>query len=39
MHYMFNRVGGLKEECPAGWTDRARAAVAASRPGCPDLTG
>ena len=20
MHYMFNRVGGLKEEVPAGWT-------------------
>ena len=20
MHYMFNRVGGLKEELPAGWT-------------------
>ena len=25
MHYMFNRVGGLKEEVPAGWTGRARA--------------
>ena len=23
MHYMFNRVGGLKEEIPAGWLDRA----------------
>jgi NADH-quinone oxidoreductase subunit D len=22
MHYMFNRVGGLKEEIPAGWLDR-----------------
>src|ERR671918_507997 len=31
MHYMFNRVGGLKEEVPAGWTRRARAAVAAVR--------
>ncbi|GAA2655832.1 NADH-quinone oxidoreductase subunit D [Streptomyces aculeolatus] len=31
MHYMFNRVGGLKEELPAGWTDRARAAVRATR--------
>ncbi|MEO3766326.1 NADH-quinone oxidoreductase subunit D [Streptomyces sp. B8F3] len=31
MHYMFNRVGGLKEELPAGWTDRARAAVRAAR--------
>ncbi|MFF0304580.1 NADH-quinone oxidoreductase subunit D [Streptomyces sp. NPDC001651] len=28
MHYMFNRVGGLKEDLPAGWTTRARAAVA-----------
>jgi NADH-quinone oxidoreductase subunit D len=27
MHYMFNRVGGLKEEVPEGWTGRARAAV------------
>ncbi|MGW0226084.1 NADH-quinone oxidoreductase subunit D [Streptomyces tendae] len=32
MHYMFNRVGGLKEDLPAGWTTRARAAVAAVRP-------
>jgi NADH-quinone oxidoreductase subunit D len=23
MHYMFNRVGGLREEIPAGWLDRA----------------
>jgi NADH-quinone oxidoreductase subunit D len=23
MHYMFNRVGGLKEEIPVGWLDRA----------------
>lgn len=28
MHYMFNRVGGLKEDLPAGWTGRARQAVA-----------
>src|SRR3954447_9426053 len=27
MHYMFNRVGGLKEDLPAGWPDRAREAV------------
>jgi NADH-quinone oxidoreductase subunit D len=27
MHYMFNRVGGLKEDLPAGWTGRARQAV------------
>ncbi|CAM5257091.1 NADH-quinone oxidoreductase subunit D OS=Streptomyces albaduncus OX=68172 GN=nuoD PE=3 SV=1 [Streptomyces griseoloalbus] len=31
MHYMFNRVGGLKEDLPAGWTGRARAAVAEVR--------
>jgi len=24
---MFNRVGGLKEEVPAGWTGRARDAI------------
>ena len=24
MHYMFNRVGGLKEDLPAGWLDRVR---------------
>ncbi len=28
MHYMFNRVGGLKEDLPAGWTERTRTAVA-----------
>lgn len=28
MHYMFNRVGGLKEDLPAGWLGRARQAVA-----------
>jgi len=27
MHYMFNRVGGLKEEIPAGWLDRAGRAI------------
>ena len=31
MHYMFNRVGGLKEDLPAGWYGRVRAAVAALR--------
>ncbi|MEV6317291.1 NADH-quinone oxidoreductase subunit D [Streptomyces sp. NPDC051776] len=31
MHYMFNRVGGLKEDIPAGWLGRARAAVAEVR--------
>jgi NADH-quinone oxidoreductase subunit D len=27
MHYMFNRIGGLKEDLPAGWKDRCRIAV------------
>ena len=27
MHFMFNRVGGLKEDLPAGWTTRAADAV------------
>jgi NADH-quinone oxidoreductase subunit D len=27
MHYMFNRVGGLKEEIPLGWLDRARRTI------------
>ncbi|HWS36424.1 MAG TPA: NADH-quinone oxidoreductase subunit D [Actinoplanes sp.] len=39
IHYMFNRVGGLKEEIPAGWTKRARQAVAAVRRRMPDLDG
>ncbi|MEQ4208000.1 NADH-quinone oxidoreductase subunit D [Actinopolymorpha sp. B9G3] len=37
MHYMFNRVGGLKEDLPAGWLDRAAAAVAAVRGRLPEL--
>lgn len=37
MHYMFNRVGGLKEDVPAGWTGRVRAAVAAVRRRLPEL--
>ena len=32
MHYMYNRMGGLKEDVPAGWTGRARTAVAGVRP-------
>ena len=32
IHYMFNRVGGLKEDLPAGWTGRAREAVSQVRP-------
>lgn len=27
MHYMFNRIGGLRDDLPAGWTTRARQAV------------
>jgi NADH-quinone oxidoreductase subunit D len=37
MHYMFNRVGGLKEEVPAGWTRRAREAIDQVRRRLPDL--
>jgi NADH-quinone oxidoreductase subunit D len=31
IHYMFNRVGGLKEDLPLGWTDRVRTVVSAVR--------
>ncbi len=37
MHYMFNRVGGLKEDLPAGWLDRTEAAVAAVRRRLPQI--
>ncbi len=37
MHYMFNRVGGLKEELPAGWLGRAGAAVARVRADLPGI--
>jgi NADH-quinone oxidoreductase subunit D len=37
MHYMFNRVGGLKEDLPAGWLRRVSSAVAAVRRRLPDL--
>jgi NADH-quinone oxidoreductase subunit D len=37
MHYMFNRVGGLKEDLPAGWTARVLDAVAAVRRRLPEL--
>lgn len=37
MHFMFNRVGGLKEEVPAGWTERCRRAVDDVRRGIKDL--
>jgi NADH-quinone oxidoreductase subunit D len=39
MHYMFNRVGGLKEDLPAGWLGRVDAAVAAVRRRLPELEG
>ena len=35
MHYMFNRVGGLKEEIPAGWLDRACRAIEEVRAALP----
>ncbi|HZE37461.1 MAG TPA: NADH-quinone oxidoreductase subunit D [Stackebrandtia sp.] len=37
MHYMFNRIGGLKEEVPSGWTRRAREAIGQVRRRLPDL--
>jgi NADH-quinone oxidoreductase subunit D len=37
MHYMFNRVGGLKEDLPNGWTRRTREAVAEVRSQLPAL--
>ncbi len=37
MHYMFNRIGGLKEEVPAGWTRRVRQAIGEVRRRMPDL--
>lgn len=35
MHFMFNRVGGLKEDLPAGWLGRVRTAIAAVRAQLP----
>lgn len=37
MHYMFNRVGGLKEDMPAGWTGRVASAVEAVRTRLPQI--
>jgi NADH-quinone oxidoreductase subunit D len=37
MHYMFNRVGGLKEDLPAGWLGRVGAVVAGVRSRLPRL--
>jgi NADH-quinone oxidoreductase subunit D len=37
MHFMFNRVGGLKEDLPNGWLGRVRTAVAGVRQRLPQL--
>ncbi len=37
MHYMFNRVGGLKEDLPAGWLSRVASAISAVRARMPEL--
>jgi NADH-quinone oxidoreductase subunit D len=37
MHYMFNRVGGLKEDLPAGWLGRVTEAVTAVRRGVTQI--
>ncbi len=39
LHYMFNRVGGLKDDHPAGWLDRVTKAVADVRAGLADIEG
>jgi NADH-quinone oxidoreductase subunit D len=37
MHFMFNRVGGLKEDLPAGWLDRARRTIRTVRGRLKDI--
>jgi len=37
MHYMFNRVGGLKEEIPAGWLARACRVIDQVRAALPTI--
>jgi len=37
VHYMFNRVGGLKEDIPAGWPGRCRQSLGAVRSGLAPL--
>ncbi|HKX67118.1 MAG TPA: NADH-quinone oxidoreductase subunit D [Intrasporangium sp.] len=37
MHYMFNRVGGLKEDLPAGWMGRVDKAIVNVRKRLPSL--
>ncbi|TQM81594.1 NADH dehydrogenase subunit D [Saccharothrix saharensis] len=33
IHFMANRIGGLREDVPAGWTDRVREVLSAVDPG------
>ncbi len=37
VHYMFNRIGGLKDDMPLGWRDRCRAALATVRAALPPI--
>jgi NADH-quinone oxidoreductase subunit D len=37
LHYMFNRVGGLKEDLPAGWTGRVAHAIEVVKRRMPDV--
>jgi NADH-quinone oxidoreductase subunit D len=37
IHYMFNRVGGLKEDVPAGWTLRVLDAITMVRKRMPEI--
>ena len=37
LHYMYNRVGGLLEDVPAGWLARVEEAIAAVRRRLPEL--
>ncbi|GAA3679335.1 NADH-quinone oxidoreductase subunit D [Yimella lutea] len=37
MHYMFSRVGGLRDDLPAGWLQRVDAAIEAVRRRLPEL--
>lgn len=37
MHYMFNRVGGLKEDLPYGWLERVTGALAEVSRRLPDI--
>ncbi len=39
VHFMLNRVGGVREDVPAGWVDRARRAVADVRDRFGDVEG